>query len=403
MGSPIFDRLSAAQWVALDIVVTAGALFVAIINLHGSRGPHAAAKDGALSLVIVIVGAAPVALRRIWPAPALALVTTAAVILTIIGQSPFAIDPMIGMASYMVATHFERPVALIGLVVTESVLAAAAFVAIAKGASASYVMHSVLTSGALWFIGDSVRARRLYVAGLADQVEHHRVTEAEQRRQALRDERVRIARELHDVVAHSLTVMTVQAAVGRRVMGTRPDEAANALEAVETIGRTAQDELRLILGLLRDDEHERADLAPAPGLADLSALVDKVRAAGVPVALHVSGVERSLSPALELSLYRIAQEALTNVVKHAGKARTSVELVFGCSEVRLEVIDDGRSAGHRSEAAEPGTGSAPSLHHGIVGMHERVAAFGGVLVAEPALDTGFRVFASVPVPGPDDL
>ena len=172
-----------------------------------------------------------------------------------------------------------------------------------------------------WFVGDSVAARRRYLAGLAEQAERERAAEAERARQQVREERVRIARELHDVVAHTLAVITVQAGVGRRLMARRPEEASTALESIETIGRTAQDELRVVLGLLRDEEVGAAALAPAPRLVDLKELAETVRASGTPVELRMSGTDRQLSPALELSIYRVVQEALTNVVKHAPGAR----------------------------------------------------------------------------------
>ena len=215
-----------------------------------------------------------------------------------------------------------------------------------------------------WFIGDSVAARRRYLAGLAEQAERERAAEAERARQEVREERVRIARELHDVVAHTLAVMTVQAGVGRRLMAKRPEQAGTALESIEMIGRTAQDELRVVLGLLRDEDAGAAALTPAPRLADLKELADTVRASGTPVELRTSGTDRQLSQALELTLYRVVQEALTNVVRHAPQARATVDLTVSAAQVRLEVTDDGGSAGRAAGDQErpgipgPATGSS---------------------------------------------
>jgi signal transduction histidine kinase len=259
-----------------------------------------------------------------------------------------------------------------------------------------------------WFIGDSVAARRRYLAGLAQQgereraaeaerAERERAAEAERARQDVREERVRIARELHDVVAHTLTVMTVQAGVGRRLMGKRPEEASSALTSIEAIGRTAQEELRVVLGLLRDEDVEAASLAPAPRLADLKDLVETVRDSGTPVELRTSGADRLLSPSLALSIYRVVQEALTNVVTPAPGARTSVDLAVTDTEIRVEIADEGRPA-----AGPPGTEGSPALSgpgHGIVGMRERVGAFGGWLVAEPRPGRGFGVLARIPLEG----
>jgi signal transduction histidine kinase len=234
-----------------------------------------------------------------------------------------------------------------------------------------------------WFIADSVAARRRYQADLA---EHERAAQ-------VREERVRIARDMHDVVAHSLAVITVQAGVGRRLAGRRPEEASAALESIETIGRTAQDELRVVLGLLREGEAGTAPLAPAPRLIDVRDLVDKVRASGIPVELRLEGADRQLSPSLELSVYRVMQEALTNVVKHAPGARVAAELTVSAQKVRLDVRDDGGPGGGTAPRAGPGTG------HGIVGMRERIGAFGGWLVAGPVAGGGFQVTAEIPVEG----
>jgi signal transduction histidine kinase len=263
--------------------------------------------------------------------------------------------------------------------------------------------YSPLVAG--WFVGDSVAARRRYQAGLDEQAERERAAEAEQAereraaevecaRQKVREERVRIAHELHDVVAHTLAVITVQAGVGRRLMDRRPEEASAALESIETIGRTAQDELRVVLGLLRDEQVGAAALAPAPRLVDLKELADNVRASGSPVELRTSGTDRHLSPALELTLYRVAQEALTNVVKHAPGAHACVDLAVSAGRVRLEVTAGGGPARRPPGAEEP---AGPGTGHGIVGMRERIGAFGGWLVAGPLAGRGFRVLAEIPL------
>jgi signal transduction histidine kinase len=251
---------------------------------------------------------------------------------------------------------------------------------------ASEAVENFVPLAGAWFIADSVAARRRYLAGLAAQAEREHAAE-------VREERLRIAREMHDVVAHALAVITVQAGVGRCLSGKRPEEASLALESIETIGRTAQDELRVVLGLLRDGEDGAAPLAPAPRLIDIKELADTVRASGVVVDLRVEGAERKLSPSLELSIYRVVQEALTNVVKHAPGAHAVTELAVSGGKVRLDVRDDGG----------PGVGK-PSREgmragHGIVGMRERIGAFGGWLVAGPVADGGFRVTAEIPIDG----
>jgi signal transduction histidine kinase len=249
-----------------------------------------------------------------------------------------------------------------------------------------------LPLAAAWFVGDATAARRRYLAGLAEQAERERVAEAERGRREVREERVRIAQELHDVVAHTLAVITVQAGVGRRLMAKRPEETADALESIEAIGRTAQEELGVVLGLLREEGVGAAALSPVPRLVDLKELVETVRASGMSVELRASGTDRLLPPGLELSIYRVVQEALTNVVKHAPRARATVELAVSEGKIRVEVVDDGRpGAGRVEEGGSPG--------HGIVGMRERIAAFGGSLVAGPRPGGGYRVVAEVPIEG----
>jgi signal transduction histidine kinase len=311
---------------------------------------------------------------------------------------PFAI--MLAFATYLAASRLPRRLSIQATVTSGVALGGAllyAALAVRNAPAGVEAVEGFLPLVAGWFTGDSVAARRRYLAGLAEQVERERAAEAERARQQVREERVRIARELHDVVAHTLAVITVQAGVGRRLMTKRPQEAGTALESIENIGRTAQDELRIVLGLLRDQENRTPVLAPAPRLVEVKELVETVRASGTPVDLHLSGVDRSLSPALELSLYRVVQEALTNVVKHAPGARAAVDLTVSAQDVRIEVADDGGplagGTGPEGWPASRGTG------HGILGMRERIGAFGGWLVAEPLAADGFRVLAEVPVEG----
>jgi signal transduction histidine kinase len=360
------------------------------LSVH-ARGPG-------LDLALLPCVPLAAAFGRRWPLPVLGLATALATVQMGSGSSSLALSLMLGVAGYTVAGGLPRRSSIRAVVAAAAALGVAlAFAGITRG-TAPLALEGVvdfLPLAAAWFIGDSVAARRRYVAGLAEQAERERAAEAERARQGVREERVRIARELHDVVAHTLTVITVQAGVGRRLMAKRPEEARTALESIEMIGRTAQDELRVVLGLLREEETEAAALAPAPGLADLKELADTVHASGTPVELRASGTDRQLSPALELTVYRVVQEALTNVVRHAPGARAMVDIAVSAAEIRLEVSDDGGSsggsAGARTRPVIPGTG------HGIVGMRERIGAFGGWLVAEPLAAGGFRVLAEVPI------
>jgi signal transduction histidine kinase len=390
---PIITERQQRLWFASAMVAL---VCVVAVILVLSQAKHVGGPRFGMAALMCVPA---IAFGRRWPLPFLVLASGAAAVQTAGGTASLLVSVVLGAAGYAVAAGVSRRLSIFAVLATAAVFGAALLYAWTTAQHAPLGVGAVegfVPLAAGWFIGDSVAARRNYLAGLAEQAERERAAEEERARQEVREERVRIARELHDVVAHTLAVITVQAGVGRRLMAKRPEEAASALESIETIGRTAQDELRVVLGLLRDEGAAASALAPAPRLVDLKELVDTVRASGTPVELRTSGADRQLSPALELTLYRVVQEALTNVVRHAPRARATVDVTVSETQVRLEVADDGGSSGRPSADQErpaiPGTG------HGIVGMRERIGAFGGWLVAEP-LGRGFRVLAEVPIEG----
>jgi signal transduction histidine kinase len=390
---------SERQWLAM--VVLTACTVLAVLALRVGQGPHDAGPRLILTpLLAPLVVYTPIVVLRRWPLPVVAVAVAATGLAVALGKASLPLGIVLGLALYFAASRLPRRVsirvAMAAAVVLGAALGYAAFSeSLGTLAADAVVAFSPLVAG--WFVGDSGAARRRYLAGLAEQAERKRAAEAERARLQVREERVRIARELHDVVAHSLTVITVQAGVGRRLAAKRPEEASAALESIETIGRTAQDELRVVLGLLRDEEIGPAALAPAPGLVDLKELAENVRASGTPVELRMSGTDRQLSPTLELSVYRVIQEALTNVVKHAPGARATVDLAVSDDRVRIEVADDGGTAGR--SPGDDGRPGSPGPGHGIVGMRERIGAFGGWLAAGPLPDRGFHVLAEVPVEG----
>jgi signal transduction histidine kinase len=371
-----------SQWLAaLMLAAAAGAVVLTIAAWLQVN------QKGAGQLIPLLVCLPVVVLRR-WPLPVLGVVTAAAAVVTATGKASLPFGVLLGLALYFPALGLPRPRSIaLAVAVAVALGVAVVYSAFAVGTAqvAAAATENFVPLAGAWFIADSVAARRRYQAGLVAQAERARAAE-------VREERVRIAREMHDVVAHALAVITVQAGVGRCLAGKRPAEASAALESIETIGRTAQDELRVVLGLLRDGEAGTAPLAPLPRLIDVKDLADTVRAAGVPVELRMEGTDRRLSPSLELSIYRVAQEALTNVVKHAPGARAAAEVTVSAGKVRLDVRDDGGPGGGPPPAGL-GTG------HGITGMRERIGAFGGWLVAGPAAGGGFRVTAEVPIGG----
>ena len=223
---------------------------------------------------------------------------------------------------------------------------------------------------------------------VGDRERRARVAERERdvaAREAVVEERARIARELHDVIAHHVSIMVVQAGAERRVLGAANTSTREALETIEQIGRSALTEMRRMLGMLRDDANE--PLTPQPGLGDVPTLVEQLREAGLPVELHIDGDPRELPVGIELSAYRIVQEALTNALKHAGDARATVHIRFGTESLELEIADDG--AGRPAVARGGG--------QGLVGMRERVALYGGRFDASRNPSGGFAVRAVLPI------
>ncbi|POX42008.1 two-component sensor histidine kinase [Streptomyces sp. Ru73] len=246
-----------------------------------------------------------------------------------------------------------------------------------------------------WVMGDSLRTRRAYWAQLEERATRLEKERETQSRIAVAAERARIARELHDVVAHNVSVMVVQADGAAYVLKSAPDQARQALETISGTGRQALAEMRRLLGVLRTGEGaEGGEYVPQPGVEQLADLVEQVRGTGLPVEFTVSGEERPLPSGVELTAYRIVQEALTNTRKHGGPGvGATVSIVYGEDSLELLVEDDGRGA--RQELYDEG--GADGLGHGLIGMRERVGMVGGSLDAGPRPGGGFRISAVLPL------
>jgi signal transduction histidine kinase len=297
-----------------------------------------------------------------------------------------AFDFVLFAASYSLGAHASFRRAVAGLVLTAPIVA----VISSKGdlgltfsqghGGGPGVNLALLQLGAFWLTGVFVRARRRAVSLAARSEALQRQAE-----QAAAAERARIARELHDIVGHHLSVVVLQAA-GARASG-KP--AGAALEKIENSARQALDETSRLLNVLRDPDEE-AGLAPQPGIGELDVLAASVRAAGLPVNLVIDGDLTALPATVDVSVYRIVQEALTNVLKHAGPARAEVTIGYEQDTVTIEVTDNG--------TGQPGNGS-PGGGHGLSGMRERAAVFGGELAAGPRPGGGFAVLARLPLGG----
>jgi signal transduction histidine kinase len=335
---------------------------------------------------LVLAHTLPIALRRRFPVQVLAcgLATGLAFASLRLNLIPLGLSILIYV--YSVAALRPRRVSLAGLAATEAMLALV-FLARprALGDRSTLVADCVMVAAA-WWLGDGTRRRQEAVATARERAAELERAREELARRAVVEERLRIARELHDVVAHSMSIIAVQSGVGAHVLDSQPEEARKALAAVEATSRQALAEMRRLLGVLRQEAESSGSLTPSPGLAEVDALAADVARAGARVEVRIEGTRPALPLGLDLSAYRIVQEALTNVVRHAGPATARVRIRYAPDTVDIEVVDDGRG---------PGTGRAGG--HGIAGMRERAALYGGSLDAGPLPGGGFRVAARLPV------
>jgi signal transduction histidine kinase len=463
---PLTKRLSPRHWAALDYV--AGGVFGLILFLTVRRGVVAAIEGSyrsvpyrplaltwPLAIFLVLLAVVAVGMRRRRPALMLGVLLASSVVVTALtGPENGALTYFLPVAYvlYLVAATYERRQAAVRVLVAVFATLAADGVLLRLTGGYS-IVDGGLVSAALcvsiaWFTGYIVRQRRRYALRLQDEAASKAVAE----------ERLRIARELHDVVAHSMSVIAVQAGYGQYVIDTQPADARNALGAIQATSREALEEMRRMLGALRqaDETDQRAvtarraadadagadagardgagagadvrvpagdatdaPLLPAPGLADLDRLISRTASAGVQVDVTRCGQPREVPASIDLSAYRIVQEALTNVVKHARTSSCRVLIGYGQDELILEVTDNGAGlpvmAG--AGASQHGSGMAqadgdPALAdgavlpavsiggsgHGIIGMRERVSLLGGEFSAGPLPGYGFQVSAHIPLP-----
>ena len=370
-------------------VALAGALLAASVA-ELLAGKEEWSGPAAVEVVVAILCSVPLAWRRSHPIAVLAPVALAALasaLLVAPTQGPFETFLALVFALYSVGVHAPTRASIRALSVLLVAEAAAAGAALALSDKTNYgdwapvLVWSVLA----WLLGRVIRSRNQRAFDL-EQLTAQLAAERDARaREAVTVERARIARELHDVIAHNISVISVQAAAAGRVLEGEQPVVRNALGAIETTARETVDEMRRMLGVLRASDDELT-LAPQPGLHNLPALAEQVRAAGLPVDVRVEGTPEALPAGLELSAYRIVQEALTNTLKHAGPARATVTVRYGGTAIELEIIDDG--AGN---SARRGTGN------GLIGMRERVALFGGELEAGKQSNGGWALKARLPL------
>jgi signal transduction histidine kinase len=374
-----------------DVLVAAAVVALVQLDLllieRPAQGAAVTAAAGvALGLVLVLRRRAPLLLAVL--AGVLLVAQSAAG-----GQLTSMVSTGIVGMGVMFSTGLELPRR--PAVVGAGAFLAATWIELVVDARSAYpllsdlVFTGVIVVGLPWFAGRALRERRERadeLQALAAQLSAEREHSAHL---AVLDERNRIAREMHDVVAHSVSLMVVQAGAARRMIESEPDRSRAALLAAEDAGRQALAELRRVLGLLRGSP-DPVELEPQPGLAQLEPLVERARASGLDVEVSVRGCPRELPAGVDLAVYRVVQEALTNTLKHAGAARALVDLDWSDDSLALAVVDDGAGA------AVPAQRSG----HGLLGMRERVAAYGGEVEAGPEQPGGFAVRARIPLESP---
>lgn len=382
------------------------AVAVAVVSFAVLFHSSAAIEWNHGAVLAVAARAAPLTIRRLRPLTAFGLCLAACLLLTGLPGIAFASFIALVPAAYSVARYSRyRGTALPA--VAAAVLALA-FLAEAPGLSHGYLLQTaVLVVTPAVIAGNAMRLWRQRAGQYQTRLARLQDEQKNATREAVAVERSRIASELHDVVTHNVSMMVVQAGGARRVLAAEPDEAAAALLAIEESGRAAIIELQHLLGLLAPQVDSAADAAartlqPQPGLDRLQALIDRVAAAGVPVELTISGAPWSLPQGIDLAAYRVVQEALTNVIKHAGQPRTAVTIAYHTDSVTIGVSNEGSAsaAAHGRPGtphATPGNpGPAPGAGRGLLGLRERVSLYGGQLEAGPQPGGGWRVRAYIP-------
>ena len=389
--SPTARAWRPGMWeIVVGLVVVALGVWV----LSGSSGGGGFQAADPLAYVLTAVGCATTVWARRLPLLALLAAGLVVTVLVALDYHADVLPYVVTGLLFMVASYGSRRDAVQGLVAAACFLAASAATRPADlGAGALAQTTTVFTVA--WVAGRLVRGRRTTLLALVSEAEHRAVVERElsaaerdRSRLSLVEERLRIARDVHDVLAHSMSVVSVQATVGAHLAADDPMAARQALLTISDVSRSSMHDLRQMLTLLRDDAaaapQDGATYEPARGLAALGPLIETYRSAGLPVLTTTSGVPHDLSASADLCAYRIVQEALTNVLKHAAASTATVGLRYDDAAVQVVVADDG-------PGRCPATGG-----HGLIGMRERIALIGGRLDAGPAPGGGFTVTASIP-------
>jgi len=383
-----------------DAVIAAG---VAVLGLASGLGARAQHEHMPLAAIPILTAMGLVLYpRRRYPAAVLGAVAAGVVALIALGASLGGSFLAVLCACYSAAVYGSRRLVIelvAGAVAVIVLIGIPESFGFGRGVLRAIPVPTILAAAGAVLFGLVIRsqfsARTAQLAVMAERAEWATAQREQEARRATLAERLRIARELHDIVAHHVSVVVIQAQGAQRVADRDPDRARQAMADVERTARTALEEMRRMLGLLRspDDAEDSGSLDVAHGAADIAALADRMTGSGVAVTVRTTGEPFGVPEDVGLALYRIAQEALTNVLKHAGPAHAEVHLHYG-EQLEITVADDGRGAAAVLTGAAP-----PGAGRGITGMRERVAMLGGSITAGPQPGGGFRVRAVIPRPG----
>src|SRR6478735_9510329 len=388
-GPTVWSVLSRrlAPWLdpVLGVLATAAAL-VSLLGTDPATLDPRLDPPNALAVVATTVAGLSLVWRRSRPTASYVVYVTACLVVSLSGHYVGVLSVFLLVALYSLATHAPRRTGVIGLAATVAVFVLLALLDV-PDLGTSDLLQAVALLLAAWALGDAVRSRRAQQRDELRAAEQEAVAAREQAALAASDERLRIARELHDVVAHSMSLIAVQAGVGAHVIRTDVAAAEHALDVIGETSRKALTQTRSMLGLLRDEDARHTD-PPLQSIADIGAMVADVHEAGIDVTFTTEGPPRPLGASVELTAYRIVQESLTNVLKHSGATRAIVELGYVEDGLDLEVRDPGGPGTSAVEGPAPGG-------HGLTGLHERARILGGVL-EYGALGNGFRVHAHLP-------
>jgi signal transduction histidine kinase len=379
------DALAAGLLTTLSLI---GVVTHLHVDLPEGEGEVASRALDSLGIGLILLQTVPLAWRRRNPVLVLGVSLSALFAFSLLGY--FASFAAFGFlfALYTVAAYRDRPTSVwVGAISGLALLLIFEFRKEAVEIDA--ILAECMVVSAAWFLGDSLRIRRSQLVQLEDRALRLELEREERARQAVADERRVIARELHDVVAHDVSVIVAQAGAARKIADAQPAVALATLGNIEGAGRDALVEMRRLMGLLRTESDRVATGSPEPGMNNLDALIAQVREAGLPVTIAIEGTPRALPSGLDLSAFRIVQEALTNVMKHAGPARAIVTVRYRVDRLELRIDDDGSGPGRRARSSR--------LRYGHLGMRERVTLFGGDLRVGGRPGGGYQVVASLPL------